>query len=256
MNPLNQKLREMFFFSSRDLLANRAGQLSARQTARQGAAGVSIRYGIVFFVIVMLGSLGVIAFFSSATGANEGAARSDTLITGGIVVGVVALILVISLFSSRKHLAATRAKHIQKAEGEAQHGKIRADAAHFEIKIGRAKIRLLTQEQLEAFKVGERYRLYYLPGPTPTILSGEVIGTEAEAKEFIEPEGAIEEDVILQRHRNARPVVVVLAVLTLGIPLAAFALSSLPGFWRILGMLGLLGAAIFFVAWALRRTAS
>jgi protein-S-isoprenylcysteine O-methyltransferase Ste14 len=256
MNPWNRKLRETFFFSSRDLLANRAGQLSARQQARQGAAGISIKYGIVFFVIVMLGSLGVIAFFSSATGANEGAARSDTLITGGIVVGVVALILIVSLFSSRKHLAATRAKLIQKAEGEAQVGKIRADAAHFEIKIGRTKIRLLTQEQLETFKMGERYRLYYLPGPTPTILSGEVLGTEAEANETLEPEGAVEEDVILQRHRNARPIVAVLAVLTLGIPLAAFAISSLPGVWRLLGMLGLLGAAFGFVAWALRRTGS
>jgi hypothetical protein len=253
MNPLNRQLRETFHFTSRDLLANRAGQFSERQKARQSAAGVSITYGIVFFVVVMLGSLGIVFFFSSATGANEGASRFDTLVTTGIVLGVVALVLVLSLFSGRKRLAATKQKHIQKAEGEAQQGKIRADAAHFEVKIGRTKIRLLTQEMLDAFQAGESYRVYYLPGPAPTVLSAEVIGTEAEAAEFLEPEGALEEDVILQRHRTMRPVVVVLAALTLGIPLAAFAASSLPGPLRWLGMAGLFLLALLFVGWALRR---
>jgi hypothetical protein len=256
MNPLNQKLRDTFHFGSRDLLANRAGQLSPRQSARQGAAGVSLKVGIAFFVFVMLGTLGVIAFFSSATGANEGASRYDTLVTGGIVVGVVALILVISLLASRKQLAATRAKHIQKAEGQAAHGKIRADAAHFEIKIGKTKIRLLTQGQLDTFQVGESYRVHFLPGSIPTVLSAEVLGTEAEAAEFLEPETALEDDEILKQHRRARPVVVLLAVLTLGIPLAAFAVSSLPGLWRLFAMLALLGVGIGFVAWALRRTSS
>ena len=253
MNPLNAKLRETFYFSSRDLLANRAGKLSERQRARQSAAGVSLKVGIAFFVVVMLGSLGIIFFFSSATGANEGASRFDTLVGGGVVVGVTALILIVSLFSSRKHLAATKEKQIQKAEGEAAKGKVRADAAHFEVKIGRTKIRLVTQEQLDTFQMGESYRVHFLPGPIPTILSAEVLGTEAEAELTLEPEASIEDDEILRRHQNARPVVVVLAVLTLGIPLAGFAVSSLTGPLRFVGMLVLLGIAGGFVYWALRR---
>lgn len=253
MNPLNARLREAFHFDSRDLLANRAGNLSERQKARQSAAGVSLKAGIAGFVTVMLGSLGVIAFLSSASGANAGASRFDTLVGGGVVIGVTALILVISLFSSRKYLAVAREKKIQKAEGEMRLGKIREDSARFEIKIGKTKLRLVTQEMLDAFQTGESYRLYFLPGPIPTILSAEVLGTEAEAEETLEPEGALEDDIILQRHRSARPIMVVLVILTLGIPLAWYAVSQLPALLRAAGMLALLGVSVGFVFWALRR---
>jgi hypothetical protein len=253
MNPLNRTLRDTFHFSSRDLLANRAGVLSERQQARQGGNGVSLKVGIAFFVIVMLGSLGIIFLTSYISGANEGAARSDVMISMGILLGVFALIIVISLFSSRRHLAATKEKQIQKAEGEAAHGKIRADSANFEIKIGRTKIRLITQGQLEAFQVGERYRVYFLPGPMPVILSAEVIGTEAEADSSIEPADSIEDDLIIQQHKRARPVVVVLAVLTLGFPLAMLAASALPESLRCVVWLALLGIGFGFVFWALKR---
>jgi protein-S-isoprenylcysteine O-methyltransferase Ste14 len=253
MNPLNRTLRDTFHFSSRDLLANRAGKLSERQKARQQAAGVSLKVGIAFFVVVMLGSLGIVFLFSSVSGANEGASSFDTMVTTGILIGVVALILVISLFSSSKHLAATKEKQIQKAEGELGHGKIRADAAYFEIKIGRTRIRLLTQEQLEAFQVGESYRVHFLPGPVPTILSAEVLGTEAEADASLEPVDSIEDDLIIQRQKRARPIVIVLAVLALGFPLAMLAASALPESLRCVVWLVLFGIGFGFVFWALRR---
>lgn len=253
MNPLNQILRETFHFSSRDLLANRAGKLSERQKARQSAAGTSLKVGIAFFVMVMLGSLGIFFFFSSATGANEGASDFDTMVGAGAVIGVTALILVISLFASQKHLAATKEKQIQKAEGEMSLGKIRADAANFEIKIGRQKIRLIALGQLEAFQVGESYRVFFLPGPMPTILSAEVIGTEAEADQYIEPADSIADDEVIRQHKRARPVVVVLAVLTLGIPLAALAASYLPEPVRCVVWLALLAISFGFVIWALRK---
>jgi len=254
MNPLNRTLRDTFHFSSRDLLANRAGGLSERQKARQSAAGTSLKVGIGFFVVVMLGSLGVFFFFTSASGANEGASSFDTMVSTGILIGVFALILVVSLFGSQKHLAAAKEKQIQKAEGEAGHGKIRADSANFEIKIGRTKIRLITEEQLEAFRVGERYRVHFLPGPMPVILSAEVIGTEAEADSSIEPADSVEDDLVIQQHKRARPVVVVLAVLTLGFPLGMLAASTLPESLRCVVWLALLGVGFAFVAWALRRT--
>jgi protein-S-isoprenylcysteine O-methyltransferase Ste14 len=253
MNPLNQILRETFHFSSRDLLANRAGKLSERQKARQSAAGTSLKVGIAFFVVVMLGSLGLFFFFSSATGANEGASDFDTMVGTGAVIGVTLLILIISLFASQKHLAATKEKQIQKAEGEMSHGKIREDSANFEIKIGRTKIRLITQGQLEAFQVGERYRVHFLPGFMPTILSAEVLGTEAEADQYIEPADSIEDDEIIQRQKRARPIVVVLAVLTFAFPLAMFTTSVLSESLRCVVWLALLGVGFGFAAWALRR---
>lgn len=254
MNPKNQTLRDIFHFSSRDLLANRAGKLSERQKARQSAAGTSLKVGIAFFVVVMLGSLGLFFFFSSATGANEGASEFDTMVGTGAVIGITVLILIISLFSSQKHLAATKEKQIQKAEGEMSLGKIREDAANFEIKIGRTKIRLITLDQLEAFQVGERYRVHFLPGPIPTILSAEVIGTEAEADQYIEPADSIEDDEVIQQHKRARPIVVVLAVLTFAFPLTMFAASVLPESLRCVVWLALLGIGFGFVTWALRRT--
>lgn len=253
MNPLNRTLRDTFHFSSRDLLANRAGKLSERQKARQQAAGVSLKVGIAVFVIVMLGSLGIVFFFSSATGANEGASSFDTMVATSVLLAVFSLVLILSLFSSQKYLAATKEKQIQKAEGEAAHGKIRADSANFEIKIGRTKIRLLTQGQLEAFQVGERYRVYFLPGPVPTILSAEVIGTEAEADQYIEPAEGIEDDLIVQRQKRARPVVVTLAALALAFPLAMFAASALPESLRCVVLLVLLGTGFGFVFWAVKR---
>lgn len=253
MHPLNRTLRETFHFSSRDLLANRAGKLSERQQARQSALAAGLKIAIAAFVVVMLGSLGVVFLMSTATGSNEGASRFDTLIGAGVLIGVFALILVVSLFSSQKYLAAAREKHIQKAEGQASHGKIREDAGHFPIKIGRTTIRLLTQEQLDSFRVGESYRLYFLPGPVPTILSAEVIGTETEAEQTLEPADSIEDDVIIQRQKRGRSIVAVLAILTLVIPLGMLAGSMLPAPFSAIIFLGLFLISIGFVAWALRR---
>ncbi len=157
------------------------------------------------------------------------------------------------LFSGRSYLKAARETKIKVAEGEAQPGKIKEDAAHFEIKLGKTKIRLLTLEQLESFEMGTDYRVYYLPGPIPTILSGEVIGTEEEANRFLEAEVSIEKDQILAAHRRTRPIGIVLAVLTIGIPLAVFAAASLPGILRFIVSLAVLGVSVGFVFWALRR---
>jgi hypothetical protein len=256
MNPLNQHLREAFLFSSADLRANRTGLLSARQQARQRAAGASMGLGMLIFFLVMVGTLGVIAFGSLASGTSSSLTSPEMLTTLAIAGVVIGLVIVFGYFSSQKYMAAARAKTLQKAEGEAQIGKIREDAAHFEVKIGRTKIRLLTQEQLDTFQVGTAYRVFYLPGPVPTILSAEVIGTEAEADLMDEPEAALEQDVVLQRHQAARPVVIVLAVLALGIPLVGFAAASLPSFLRSGVMLVLLVAAIGFVFWALRKMSS
>ncbi len=254
MNPLNQRLRENFLFYSSDLLANRAGRLSERQQARQQAAGVSLRLGMTIFIVVMVGTLGVIAFASLQSGTSPSLTDPEMLTTLGIAGGVIGLVILLSfLFSGRSYLKAARETKIQVAEGEAQPGKIKVDAAHFEIKLGQTKIRLVTPEQLEAFEMGTAYRVYYLPGPIPTVLSGEVMGTEDEANRYLETEISLEKDAVLQGHQRMRPVGVVLAVLAIGIPLAVFAAASLPGILRSIAFLTALGASIGFVFWALRR---
>jgi hypothetical protein len=253
MNPLNQRLRQTFFFSASDLRANRSGQFSPRQQARLQASGASIGLSLIVFTLVMLGTIGVSVVISLASGATPDLTNNESRTTILVLAGVIGLVIVYGYFSSRKHIAATRAKTFKVAEGVAQVGKIRADAAHFEIKIGRNRLRLPAQEQFDAFEPGTAYRIYFVPGPIPTILSGEIIGTEAEADLPDDPEAPLEQDVILRRHQAGRPVVIVLALLALGIPLVGVAASTLPGGLRALVMFGLLAAAILFVFWALRR---
>jgi len=253
MNPLNEILRQTFQFSSNDLIANRDGQLSPKQQARQQAAGTSLKMGIAFFILVMLGTFAFFIFTSLFSGTFTSLDDPDTKITLAIVVGVIGFIMAMGYFSSRKHMATTRTKQIQKAEGEAQPGKIRPDAAHFELKIGRAKIRLLTEEQLQAFQAGTAYRVHYLAGPIPTILSAEVMGTEEEAAVLMEQEPPLEQDSVLQAQKRARRVVAILAILTLGFPTILLLASNLPGFWFLLVLVLLFGVGILFVFWAMRK---
>jgi hypothetical protein len=253
MNPLNQILRETFLFSGRDLLANRAGRLSPRQEARQQSLGSSLKVGIAFFLVVMLGSLVLFAFFSTSTGSFIGFDHPDTQVTLSILAVVVGVILVASIFSWRKQYAAAKSGLLQKAEGEVSLGKIKPNSASFEIKVGRAKIRLLTEEQLQAFQVGTAYRVYYIPGPIPKILSAEVIGTEDEAARLVENEPPLEADPELKSQKRARFSVAILAVLSLCFPFVMFIASGLPGFWFLLVFVVLFAVGIAFVYWAMQK---
>jgi len=112
--------------------------------------------------------------------------------------------------------------------------------------------KVLTQEQLEAFQPGVEYRVYYLPGPAPTILSAEVVGS-AWPEEAGEAEDTHAPDVVVQMQQRARLIPVVLGVLALGIPIVAFAASALPASQRAVVWVALLAVAVGFVVWAVGR---
>lgn len=251
MNPLNQKLRDMFRFSSRDLLANRAGRLSPRQAARQEALATNLMVGIGAAVAAILGALVVFGFGRLVSGSAAPAGSSDDLVSG-IVLGVVVLVIVVfTVIGGWQQVRKVRSTVIHKAEGIAQRGKTRADAGHFEIKIGNTPIRLLTALHREAFQVGTAYRVFYLPAAVPTILSAEVVGTESEAAETIGPETPIEQDDMLKYQHNARRVAVVLVALTL---LSPIALLATPRAFQLFTGLGLAVVYYLFWRWALSGT--
>lgn len=249
MDP--NQLQELFLFSSRDLLANRAGRLSARQAARQQSLATNLMVGIGFAVAVMLGSLVVFGYGSLVSGSAAPAASSDNFISGIILGGVVLLVVAGTVIGGWQQVRKARSAVIHKAEGVAQRGKTRADAGHFEIKIGETPIRLLTEFHREVFKAGTAYRVFYLPAAVPTILSAEVIGTESEAHETLVPETPIEQDEILIHQGNARRVVIVLAALVLGTPMA---MLTTPRGLQWLVALGLIVLFFVFWRWALRST--
>ncbi|MFN3309900.1 MAG: hypothetical protein ACK44E_11905 [Anaerolineales bacterium] len=249
----NQLLRETYHFSASDLLANRQGRLSARQQARQQAILSGIKLSASAFGFVLLGTIGLFVLFSLGSGSTKSLNDPDFLISTAIVGVIMAVILLASYFPLRKQIAAISSKTIQVAEGEVQRGRMNPNSAHFEIKIGGHTIRLQTTFQLEAFKVGSAYRIYYLKGATPTILSAEVIGSEAEENLAEEEEQFVaEEDVIIQRVKKGRKIVIVLTLLVLGAPLVLFASGTFGGIWQGMTWVGLMLVSFLFVVWALR----
>jgi hypothetical protein len=253
MNEHNQRLQNAFLFHPADVRANRSGQLSPRQQARKRAGGKTMLLAMGIFVVVMLCTIGIVAFAAWQSGTFGGPDNRDMLISmAGIAVGV-GMVILIGFLTSWRYMRTTLSKQISVAEGSAAFGKVRAEAAHFEIKIGATNLRLLTEEQQTAFQPGIEYRVFFLAGPAPTILSAEVIGTEAEAETYgREAETApIEQDVVLLRQRRAVPLLFALAGLVLCIPIVGIAASSLPDDLRFLIMAGLCAVAIGFVPLAL-----
>ncbi|HMO18649.1 MAG TPA: hypothetical protein PKA63_11670 [Oligoflexia bacterium] len=254
MNPLNKNLQETFLFSAKDLLANRLGNFSERQLARQRALVSNLLLGIGVFIFIMLGSLVVFGYGSFVSGTFVEAASSDNFITG-IILGVIFLvIIVVCAIGGLIQVKKSRTKEISKAEGILEIGKTRPDAGCFEIKVGDTRIRLLTEWQREAFKVGTSYRVYYLQASVPIILSAEVIGTEKEAEEAVIDEKPVHQDEILKSQRKAKVVVLVLAVLTIVVPVTMFATADFSPLVRLVIFLGLFVLSAGFVWWGMRST--
>jgi hypothetical protein len=177
MHDPNQLLRAAFVFQPADLRANRSGQISQRQAARLRAGRIGMRLGMIVFVLVMLGTVGIIALSTVQMGGAAGG--SDTLMTVGVIGAVALVVIVIGWLSSRGYMAAARSRQINVAKGLAAVVAQNVAQNNIKVKIGATTLRLLTLEQLSAFRAGAEYRVYYLAGPVPTILSAEVVGSEA-----------------------------------------------------------------------------
>ena len=61
---LDRALRQALRFETADLAANREGRLSPRQTALLGAGRAGMWLSLGVFAAVMLGSVGLVAFFN------------------------------------------------------------------------------------------------------------------------------------------------------------------------------------------------
>jgi len=201
----------------------------------------------------MIGAAAFVAFSSLAAQSRANPDPAGGLAQMVVIVVVVCGVALIGLLISRPYLADPAPRQMLMASGPAQVGRVKPDAARYEIKIGAAVLRLATVEHLAAFQPGVIYQVFYLPGPVATVLSGQVIGTEAETEAGEDALDLTGPDVVVSMQTRARPVLIVLGVLALGIPAAGFAASALPGSLRLPVMAVLLAMAIAFVYWALRR---
>jgi hypothetical protein len=258
MNELNSRLQDVFLFQPSDLRANRKGQFSPRQQARRRMGGATMWLALGVFAAVMLCTIGIIAFGAWQSGAFSDVVSGEMLTSLVVIAAVVGIVIVAGVLISWRYMSAARTKQISIATGTAAYGKVNAGAAQFEIVIGATKLRLLTEEQQTAFEPGVAYRVFYLAGPAPTVLSAELVGTEAESEiAGVEAEGAPgEEDVVILRQRRAVPILIGLAGLAVCIPVAGIAATALPENYRLAGMVVLCFVALgfgLFATWFLGR---
>lgn len=249
MDDLNKRLMNAFQFQAADLRANRGGRISQRQTAVLRAAGTGMRLGMAVFAVVMVGSVGIVAFSTmQSSGAIPGS--SDGLVTLGIAGAVAVVVIVIGYLLSRGYMSAARSRQISVAKGSAR--VLSEELNNFRIAIGSTKLRLLTEEQLAAFQPGTEYRVYYLAGPVPTILSAELAGAPPlDAGIPGEEEDPALQSTQMQTIRRGYLIVIMIGVLALGLPIAGIAASSLPAGLRGLVWLVMIVLAIGFVPLAL-----
>ncbi len=263
MDPLNERLQSVFMFQPTDLRANRAGRLSKRQQTLLSTARSTSRLAMFIFVLVMVGTAGIIAFSIFQSPGNPGdpvtptgASSQDNgiLLTLGIAAVAVVVVIIIGVAVSRRYVVALSTKQISVAKGRAE---VASNIENnWRVKIGSTRLRLSMAAQLASFQSGTEYRVYYLAGPVPNVLSAEVVYpgvADAQIEDDVEPAEQFEQDPIVQVSRGARLVLIILGVLVLEIPIVAIWSSSLPesGRWLVIGAVGV--EALSFVGFALWR---
>jgi len=241
---LDRRLRQAFRFEAADLAANRAGRLSPRQTVLLRAGRMGMRLSLAVFALVMLGTVGLVAFFNwrlqapGGWGAGLGVAAAVAVALGSIV--------------SRRYLSAARVRQLSVARGPLE---ILSDApGDCRVRIGGTPLRLPDATALPAFQPGTEYRVYYLAAPVAIVLSGEALrdamgpsdratGADADDHEMATAQIAVV--------RRGYLIVVLLGVLALGIPLAGGLVGDLPPRLRPPAWIGLVAVALGFVWLAL-----
>jgi hypothetical protein len=173
---LDRPLRDAFRFEAADLAANRAGRLSPRQTARLHAGQRGMQLSLAVFVAVMLGSVGLVAFFSGRLHTPGGSPSGI-----GVAAGVALAVALVAYLLSRRHLSAVRSPQLSVARGPVE---IVSDALDdCRVRIGGTELRLPDADALPAFHPGVEYRVYYLAGPVASVLSGEALSGGATSRE-------------------------------------------------------------------------
>jgi hypothetical protein len=201
-----------------------------------------MRLSLAVFALVTLGTVSVVAFANrelsgSALGGND---RLATGIIAAVVVAVVAL----GYWQARFYMGAARSRRIQMATGPAA---VTDDDDH--VRIGPTRLRLAGEEQRGAFAPGSEYRVYYLAGPVPIVLSAQAVGVDPAPDADEAVPSVADETVVFKR---GYVIVLLLGALAVGIPLAGIAAGRLPPGLSAVAWIGLLALAIGFAWFAVR----
>jgi hypothetical protein len=243
---LDRALRQAFRFEAADLVANREGRLSPRQTALLGAGRVGMWLSLGVFAAVMIGSVGLVAFFNWRLGTPGDAGGGI-----GVAAAIAVVVIAIGFLASRRHMATASSRRVQVASGPVDI--LSETESDCRVRIGGTVLRLPGVDAVEVFQSGAEYRVYYITGPVALILSGETLahggvsrdvgaGSDADAREHA---GASAQIGVVRR---GYVIVIVLGILALGIPVAGSLVGDLPPRLRPFAWIGLLVVAVGF-AW-------
>lgn len=243
-------------FHASDLRANRGGQLSGRQQAMLRAARSNSNMAMLLFVLVMSGTGAALAFSTvTSTGRTpSGELSNDAVVSLLVVLVVVLAVIIIGYLLSRNYMATLSKKQINVAKGKASVASNTEN--NWQMKIGSTKLRIPSLGQMAAFEPPAEYRVYYIPGPVPIILSGEQIIEGVDEDEValeMREEGPIEQDAAMQLARGGRTILFVLGFLIVEIPLVGLLITHVSGGLRWALAIGLFVQAIGFVVYALWR---
>ena len=212
-----------------------------------------MQLSLAVFAAVMLGTVGLAAFFNARLGERLGGPQGGSLSGLGVPAGIALAVIVVGYFVSRPYLAAARSPRLSAARGRVEIVSDALDACR--VRVGGTELRLPDADALPAFRPGADYRVYYLAGPVATVLSAEALSGGATSRKA-GPSSDIDADARERAatttqsalFRRAYLIVVLLGILALGIPVAGVLVSDLPAGLRPFAWLGLLAVTIGF-AW-------
>jgi hypothetical protein len=176
-------LQSAFDFTDDDLVANRAGRLSPTQQARmskmRGRAQVAnLVFGAVFVVILIV--IAVVVLPGVLAPQPAGSSAVPPGIIALVLVGVLGII-VLSVLRSRRKLQGV-AGAVLTTEGEAKTRSGAVDvgdgagtASIYRLTVGSVTFPLSSADQLAPFESGKRYRVYYVKGTLPVVVSAEPV---------------------------------------------------------------------------------
>jgi len=182
-----EALQNALGFTAADLEANRAGRLSDGQQQHmnvQSKRGKSLNLVmagvfIVFAIIIVTVVLPKLDDNSTSTSGSSSAVPPWIIFA---VLGVVALIVLRTVFKTRSGMNRVASGSVQTVEGPAK-TKARAIGnvdqldvmPMFRLTVGKVTFPLSSQRQLGGFVDGVNYRCYYVKGTLPVLISAEEI---------------------------------------------------------------------------------
>ena len=175
-------LQSAFDFTDDDLVANRAGRLSptqqARMSKRRGGAQIANLVFGAFFVVILI-VIAIVVLPGVMAPQPAGSSAVSPVLIALVLVGVLGVVVFSVLRTRRKMRGVAGAVFMTEGEAKTRSGMVdvgeAGSAGMFRLTVGGVIFPIPSGDQLAAFTAGQRYRVYYVKGTLPIVVSAEQI---------------------------------------------------------------------------------